>query len=146
MLSGSVLNSLIALVPICALAFTFVYEKFEVKASDLQFTLTSCKAKQLEVFASNLGNRAAILTRAEFSTNGAQHTPLQIKLDIENKLIAGGETRAIVLTTDDSISPGGLVPFSERQVENCMVQVRLYSVSFAQKPLYRELTCACPTS
>ncbi|HEX5793236.1 MAG TPA: hypothetical protein VFY01_08140 [Rheinheimera sp.] len=144
-LSGNVLSGLIALVPICTLAFSFIHDRFEPKASDLQFTLTRCNAKQIELFASNLGNRAAILTHAEFSSNGAQYQPLQIRLDVANKLIGGSETRAIVLATIDTISPGGLVPFSERETANCNVKVRLHSVSFAQKQSFRELTCACPS-
>lgn len=145
-LSGNVLNSLIALVPISTLAFSFVYDKVETKASDLQFTLTSCSAKQIELFASNLGNRAAIVTVAEFSTNEEPSQTLIVNLKADEKLISGGETRSVVLKSDDSISPGGLVPFSARQAENCRIKIRLHSVSFDQKTTFRELTCACPIS
>ncbi|MBZ9610540.1 hypothetical protein [Rheinheimera maricola] len=144
-LSGNVLSGLIALIPICTLAFTFVYDRLEPQASDLQFTLTRCDAKQIAVFASNLGNRAAILTHAEFSSNGSPYQPLHIRLDIEKKLIDGSDTRAIELRTIDTISPGGLVPFAQRQTANCSITIRLHSVSFAQKTSFRELTCACPS-
>lgn len=145
-LSGNVLNSLIALVPICTLAFTFVYDRFETKASDLQFTLTSCNDKHIELFASNLGNRSAIISAAEFSTNGDTSQPLIINLKADEKLISGGETRSVVLKSDDNISPGGLVPFAARQAVHCSIKVRLHSVSFNQQTAIRELTCACPTS
>lgn len=145
-LSGNVLNSLIALVPICTLAYSFVYDKFETKASDLQFTITSCHDKHIELFASNLGNRSAIISAAEFSTNGDMPQPLIITLKADEKLISGGETRSVVLKSDDSVSPGGLVPFAARQADNCSIKVRIKSVSFAQKTDIRELTCACPAS
>ncbi len=142
-LSGNVLSGLIALVPICTLAFTFVYDRLAPKASDLQFILTRCDAKQVELFASNLGNRAAILSHAEFSSSG-EYQPLQIRLEVADKLVNGGDTRAIILSTIDTISPGGLVPFSLRQSADCRIKIRLHSVSFAQKPSSQELTCACP--
>lgn len=145
-LSSSMLNSLIALVPISTLAFTFIYDKLETKESDLQFTLVACASKQVELFASNLGNSAAIFTHAEFTTNHEKPQPLQMQLSAENKLIEGGETRSILLTTEDSKSPGGLAPYSARQQAKCIVQVRLYSISFNQKSTFRDVICPCPKS
>lgn len=145
-LSSSMLNSLIALVPISTLAFAFIYDKLETKTSDLQFTLAACMAKQVELFASNQGNRAAIFTHAEFTTNKGKFKPLQMQLSAEKKLIEGGQTRSILLTTDDHISPGGLAPYSARQQDTCIVQVRLYSISFNQKSSFRDVKCPCPKS
>jgi len=145
-LSSSMLNSLIALVPISTLAFTFIYDKLETKESDLQFTLAACMSKQVELFASNLGNRAAIFTHAEFTTNQENLQPLQMQLSAEKKLIEGGETRSILLNTDDSKSPGGLASYSARQQPTCIVQVRLYSISFNQKSSFIDVKCPCPKS
>lgn len=143
-LSSSMLNSLIALVPISTLAFSFIYDKLETKGSDLQFTLAACMAKQVELFASNQGNRAAIFTHAEFTTNQENLQPLKMQLSAEKKLIEGGETRSILLTTDDSKSPGGLASYSARQQPKCIVQVRLHSISFNQKSSFEDVKCPCP--
>ena len=121
-----------------------LFDLLKTKGSDLQFTLAACMAKQVELFASNQGNRAAIFTHAEFTTNQEKLQPLKMQLSAENKLIEGGETRSILLTTDDSKSPGGLASYSARQQPKCIVQVRLHSISFNQKSSFEDVKCPCP--
>jgi hypothetical protein len=145
-LSSNMLNSLIALVPISTLAFTFIYDKLEKKTSDLQFALAACTVNQVELFASNQGNRAAIFTHAEFTTNKGELKPLKMQFSEGKKLIEGGHTSSILLTTDNHISPGGLSTHSDRQQATCIVQVRLHSISFNQKSSFRDVKCPCPKS
>lgn len=137
------ITSLIALVPICTLAFTFIYDKIEVKASDLQFALIACHDRSVELFASNQGNRAAIFKHAEVIINAGEPQALIANMDTQDRLIEGGATRSITLVTNEGVNPV-LVPHGARQADNCQLTIRLQSISFDHKQDNKEVSCACP--
>ena len=131
--------------PIVTLAFAFIHDRVETKASNLRIAVVSCSQQSVSIFASNVGNRGAIIGRAAFETSGLPSQPLQIALPPDAKLINGGETRAIELRIDPQVSPGGLVPFEKRGQPACKVRITIETIAFdhALKPQVTE--CDCPT-
>ena len=131
--SGFDLKGLIALVPIVTLAFAFIQDRVERKESDVRIALVSCEQQNVNLFASNVGNRAAIIGSASFSINKRPSKPIKVALPIADRLIGGGETRAIELHVDPQISPGGLVPFEERGKHPCIVSFTIETIAFDHK-------------
>ncbi len=142
--SGFDLKGLIALVPIVTLAFAFIQDRVEKKESDLRITLVSCKQQKVHLFASNVGNRAAIIGAASFQTNSQKPQPLLVSLSSANRMINGGETRAIELLVDPQISPGGLVPFEERGTQACRVSITIETIAFDHELEPQVIVCDCP--
>lgn len=142
--SGFDLKGLIALVPIVTLAFAFIQDRVETKESDLRIAIVSCERQKVNLFASNVGNRAAIIGSASFRTNDQQSQPLKVSLPVADRLIGGGETRAIELSVDPKNSPGGIVPFEERDTQPCIVSITIETIAFDQKLEPKVIKCACP--
>lgn len=139
------LQSLIALVPIVTLAYAFIQQRFEPKRSDLRIALLSCQLQKVSLFASNLGNRAAIITSATFNIGDKQAAPFIIDLPADKKLLTGGETRALELQVDMDASPGGLVPYDLRSNNNCKVTIVINTVAFGDESTSPQvIQCACP--
>lgn len=143
--SGFDLKGLIALVPIVTLAYAFIQDRVEKKESDLRIALVACRQQAVELFASNVGNRAAIIGGASFQTNSQEPQPLLVTLPPKNRLINGGETRAIELRIDPQASPGGLVPFEERATPACTVTITIETIAFDHELEPRVIVCDCPT-
>jgi hypothetical protein len=142
--AGFDLKGLIALVPIVTLSFAFIQGRVETKSSDLRIAVVSYDQQKVTLFASNVGNRAAIIGDASFQTNDQPPQPLKVKLSSEERLIEGGETRAIELLVNPQISPGGLVPFEERDTNPCTVSITVKTIAFDHKPDPRVIQCECP--
>lgn len=142
--SGFDLKGLIALVPIVTLAFAFIQDRIEKKESNLRIALVSCEQQKVNLFASNVGNRAAIIGYASFRTNSQPTQPLKVSLPAAERLIDGGETRAVELYVDTAISPGGLVPFEERGVKPCTVSITIETIAFDHKLEPQIILCKCP--
>lgn len=138
-------QSLIALVPIVTLAYAFIVDRLEPKQSKLSIALLSCQAEKVSLFASNAGNRGAIITAASFASGDTPAAPLLINLAPDQKLIDGGETRALELAVDMTANPGGLVPYGSRNNPDCTVTVVVDTVAFGDELTSpQELQCACP--
>jgi len=142
--SGLDLKGLIALVPIVTLAFAFIQDRVEKKESDLRIAVVSCEQQNVHLFASNVGNRAAIVGKAFFHTNKQKPLPLLVSLSAENRMINGGETRAIELSVDPQASPGGLVPFEERNTQGCKVFITVETISYDHERESQVIVCDCP--
>jgi len=142
--SGFDLKGLIALVPIVTLAFAFIQDRVEKKESDLRIALVSCEQLEVHLFASNVGNRAAIIGAATFQTNNQKPQPLLVSLPSGDKIIHGGDTRAIELRVDPKISPGGLVPFEERGTQACKVSITIGTITFDHEVEPQVIVCDCP--
>jgi predicted nucleic acid-binding Zn ribbon protein len=138
------LKGLIALVPIITLSYVFIQDRIEIKQSDLRIALISCEQKKVSLFASNIGNRAAIVSGASFRTAGLPVQPLQVSLPPEARLINGGETRALELLVNPEDSPGGLVPFDVRGTPECRVSITIETIAFDHKLEPQEIVCDCP--
>lgn len=145
MLAGLDLQALIALIPIGALAFAFLQSRLETKASDLRLALVSCTQDGVTIFASNLGNRAAIVRNASYRVNGREPRALDVHAPSDARLLEGGDTRAFELNVIGEVSPGGLVPFDVRTAPGgCSVAVTVSTIAFDQSEEPREVTCDCP--
>jgi hypothetical protein len=142
--SGFDLRGLIALVPIVALAFAFIQDRVEKKESNLRVALVSCEPKKVNLFASNVGTRAAIISDASFQTNDLPAQPMTVSLSSDKRLIDGGETRAIELSVNPQLSPGGLVPYEERGKQTCSVSITVNTIAFDHKPDPHVMVCDCP--
>lgn len=142
--SGFDLGGLIALVPIITLAYAFIQDRIEIKQSDLRIALISCEQQKVSLFASNVGNRAAIISGASFRTAGLPVKSLQVSLPAEARLINGGETRALELLVNPENSPGGLVPFDVRGTAECRVSITIETIAFDHKLEPQEIVCDCP--
>lgn len=142
--AGFDLKGLIALIPVVTLAFAFIQDRIETKASDLKIALLACEANEVSLFASNVGNRAAIIGSASFVTNQQPAMPLTVSLSPSERLIDGGETRAINLLTDKRLSPGGLAPFEEREAQSCKVTITIETLAFDHKLQPQDIVCTCP--
>jgi hypothetical protein len=142
--SGFDLKGLIALVPIVTLAFAFIQGRVEKKESDLRIALVSCEQQKVNLFASNVGNRAAIIKGASFQTNSREPQPLLVSLTARDRMIDGGETRAIEFRVDPQISPGGLVPFDERGTQPCSVSITIETIAFDHALKPKIIKCNCP--
>ncbi len=143
-LGGLDLQALVALVPIATLAYAFLQDRLVAKHSDLRVALVGCASEAVTVFASNVGNRPAIITEALYRVSGAEERPLGITVEsADQRLIKGGEARPLVLTVDLVKSPGGLVPFNQRGPA-CQVDVTIRSVAFDHTPTPLSVTCDCP--
>jgi len=142
--AGFDLKGLIALVPIVTLAFAFIQDRVEPKSSDLRIAMVSYDQQKVTLFASNMGNRAAIIGDAFFQTNEQPPQSLKVSLSSEDRLIDGGETRAVELLVNPQISPGGLVPFEEWGTTPCTVSITVKTIAFDHKPDSRVIQCECP--
>jgi len=142
--SGFDIKGLVTLAPLVALAFAFIQGHMETKESDLRMAVVSCEPQKVNLFVSNVGNRAAIIGSARFQTNDQPFQPLTVSLSSENRLINGGETRAIGLHVNPQVSPGGLVPFEERGKEACQVSITIETIAFDHKREPQVISCDCP--
>lgn len=145
-LGGLDLQALVALVPIVTLAYAFLHDRLVSKRSDLRVALVSCTSEAVTIFASNVGNRPAIITEAFYRVSGTEERPLDITMEeAEERLIKGGEARPLVLVVDPVKSPGGLVPFNQLE-PGCRVAVTIQSVAFDHTPTDPPLSvgCDCP--
>ena len=116
----------------------------ERKESDLRIALVSCEQQKVNLFASNVGNRAAIIGSASFRTNNQPSQPMKMSLPTADRLIGGGETRAIELQVNPQVSPGGLVPFEVRGTNPCTVSITIETIAFDQKLKPQIIVCDCP--
>lgn len=138
-------KGLIALVPIITLAYAFIQDRIETKSSDLRIALVSCESTKVKLFASNVGNRAAIIGGASFRTADQPAHDLIVAIPPEDKLIEGGETRAIELQVDSVINPGGLVPFGVGETPNCSVAITIETIAFDHELEPQVIVCDCPS-
>lgn len=143
-LAGFDLKGIIALIPIATLAFAFIQDRVETKTSDLKIALVTCEQNKVSLFASNIGNRAAIISGASFVTNDLPSMSLSVTLPPSKRLIDGGETRAIDLLTDARLSPGGLVPFEQRNANICEVTISIETIAFDHELKTQDIVCDCP--
>ena len=130
--------------PIVTLAFAFIQDRVEKKESDIRIALVSCEQKKVNLFVSNVGNRAAIIGSASFKTNNQPSQPLKMSLPVADRLIRGGETRALELHVNPNISFGGLVPFEERGRHPCIVSITIKTIAFDHKLEPKVIVCDCP--
>lgn len=142
--SGFDLKGLIALVPIVTLAFAFIQDRVQKKESDVRIALVSCEQQKVNLFASNVGNRAAIIGSASFRINKRPSQPLKVSVPVADRLIGGGETRAIELHVNPQTSPGGLVPFEVRGSHPCIVSITIETIAFDHKLEPKTIACDCP--
>lgn len=142
--AGIDLKGLIALIPIATLAYSYLQDRLQPARSDLRLALVACTSTGVDLFASNVGNRAAIVQGASFRTNDLAPQPLVLDMPLNSRLIEGGGTRSLVLQADQSISPGGMVPFSERDKSDCTVRISIETIAFDHELEARRVSCDCP--
>ena len=145
-LAGIDLSALVALVPIVTLAYAFLAERLSHHGSDLRATVLECADDRIRLFATNQGDRAAVLRGAAYriSTDGAgRMRPLAFGIADGDRLFEGGANRALVLQAPvrDGIAPP-LVPH-DLAGGDCRIMIEIDTVAFDQTATPLEAVCAC---
>ena len=144
LLFGVGLRDLVTLVPVVALAFAFVQDRLETKHSNARLSIVACEQGAITLFASNTGNRAAVIGGATYSVGSNIPRRLLHRLEPSSRLLNGGEARSVEFSVSPSISPGGLVPHEERNDKDCTVSITVETTTFDHRRDPKTVTCACP--
>jgi hypothetical protein len=146
LLAGINLGALVALVPIVTLAYAFLADRLGHHGSDLRATVLECGHDRIRLFATNQGDRAAVMRGANYriSTDAAaQARPLAFGISDDDRLFEGGANRAVVLqppARDGIAQP--LVPF-DLTGAGCEIVIEIDTVAFDHSATPLEAACPC---
>ena len=146
LLAGINLSALVALVPIVTLAYAFLADRLGHHGSDLRATVLECAHDRIRLFATNQGDRAAVMRGAAYriSTDGSgQMRPLAFGIADDDRLFEGGANRALMLQApaQDGIAQP-LVPH-DLAGNDCRIMIEIDTVAFDQTATPLEAVCAC---
>ena len=145
-MAGFDLKGVLALLPLLALIYAFLAERFERQTSDLNVTTVACSGARASVFASNPGNRTALLETGSFQATGDPIGRFNLPDDLSLRVFEPGAARMITLTVDERRNPGGLASFDSRNLETCEVALTFSVVRHDQSRMMEVGSCACPSS
>ena len=137
-----------ALIPIVTLAYVFVADQFAEHKSDLEATAVRCQSDGIEFFASNLGDRAAILQSASYtrSNTGSPAGPNGLNFvedALEVRMMNGGEARLIRLEPEKiGGAPGAIFP-PTAMGDACQIAVKIDAVAFDHDAPDLNFACVC---
>jgi hypothetical protein len=146
LLAGLNLNALVALVPIVTLAYAFLAERLSHHGSDLRATVLECGHDRIRLFATNQGDRAAVMRGATYriSTDSArQPRPLAFAMGDDDRLFEGGANRALMLQAP---APTGITPPlvpHDLTGNGCRLVIEIDTVAFDHTATPLEVACSC---
>ncbi len=145
-LAGFDLKGLLALLPLLALIYGFLEGTLERESSEVKLTPISCGAEIVTIFASNVGNRNALLSSAGFAVGSGEMRLFTLPDESSDRVFEAGTSQLLTFRVDPERNPGGLVQFKERNNESCEVVLQFSIVQFDHSRSEKRATCACPSS
>jgi len=143
--AGLDLKGLLALLPLLALIYAFLIERVEPKRAELQLFPIGCTRDAVEVFGSNVGNRAAAVTAAGYSVGNRTDGRLIPHGDAVTRVFAANASHVARWTVDLRKEPGGLAPHGASDASGCRVTLRFTVLAFDGNEREVVATCACPS-
>jgi hypothetical protein len=146
LLAGLNLSALVALVPIVTLAYAFLADRLSHHGSDLRATVLECANDRIRLFATNQGDRAAVMRGATYriSTDAArQARPLAFAISDDDRLFEGGANRAVMLQAP---APTGITPPlvpHDLTGNGCRLVIEIDTVAFDHTATPLEVACSC---
>jgi predicted nucleic acid-binding Zn ribbon protein len=144
-MAGMDLKGLLALLPLLTLIYAFLSERIEKQYSDLRIASVTCDAQSVAVFASNAGNRWALLRNGTFAATGDPVSHFDLPTDLGDLTFEPGAARLLKLNVNTRRNPGGLASFQSRQHETCSVALDFDILNFDHTPDHEEAKCVCPS-
>lgn len=146
LLAGINLGALVALVPIVTLAYAFLADRLSHHGSDLRATVLQCAHDRVRLFATNQGDRGAVMRGASYriSTDpAAEARPLAFGISDDARLFEGGAHRALLLQppAQSGITPP-LVPH-DLAGNGCTLVIAIDTVAFDHTATPLEAVCPC---
>jgi len=147
LLAGINLSALVALVPIVTLAYAFLADRLSPHGSDLRATVLQCADDRIRLFATNQGDRAAVLRGASYristDSGDAQRSLAFVDISDDARLLDGGANRALMLQppAQNGITPP-LVPHDLAR-PGCALIVTIDTVAFDHTAIPLEAVCPC---
>jgi hypothetical protein len=146
LLAGINLSALVALVPIVTLAYAFLADRLSHHGSDLRATVLQCANDRIRLFATNQGDRGAVLRGASYriSTDpDGDQRPLAFDISDDARLFEGGANRALMLLppAQNGITPP-LVPH-DLAGDGCTMLIAIDTVAFDHRATPLEAVCPC---
>ncbi|MEM7023806.1 MAG: hypothetical protein AAF637_14615 [Pseudomonadota bacterium] len=140
------LSALVALVPIVTLAYAFLADRLSHHGSDLRATVLQCAPDRIRLFATNQGDRGAVMRGASYtiSTDStAVVRPLAFGIDDDERLFEGGANGALMLQPEaqNGITPP-LVPH-DLTGNGCTLLITVDTVAFDHTATPLEVACPC---
>jgi hypothetical protein len=146
LLAGINLGALVALVPIVTLAYAFLADRLAHHGSDLRATVLECARDRVRLFATNQGDRAAVMRGASYriSTDAAARPrPLAFGISDDHRLFEGGANRAVMLLPPArSGIAQPLVPF-DLGGDSCEILIEIDTVGFDHRATPLQAACPC---
>jgi hypothetical protein len=143
--AGLDLKGLLALLPLLALIYAFLAERVEPKNAKLQIFPIGCTRDTVEVFGSNVGNRAAAVTAAGYSVGNRADGKLLPQGDAVTRVFAANDSHVARWKVDLRKEPGGLAPHGASEVAGCQVTLRFAVLEFNGRTREIEAKCVCPS-
>jgi hypothetical protein len=146
LLAGLNLSALVALVPIVTLAYAFLADRLSHHGSDLRATILECAGDRIRLFATNQGDRAAVMRGATYriSTDATgQARPLAFAISDDDRLFGGGANRAVMLQPP---APTGIAPPlvpHDLTGNGCTLVIEIDTVAFDHTATPLEVACSC---
>ena len=139
-------TGLLAVLPLLTLIYAFVADRLEGQYSQLGVGGMTCSSDGVTLFATNSGNRHALLDAVTFDATRTDPGTLSLSSDEAQRVFAPGDARLLSFDVDKSTHAGGLVSFPGQQSLECRVLVDVRVLNFDQSIDTRQLTCDCPLS
>ncbi|MDW4497406.1 hypothetical protein R5H30_05385 [Sulfitobacter sp. D35] len=143
--AGFDLKGILALLPLLTLIYAFLAERLEFPRSSLAATALECRADGVSVFASNPGNRTALVRAARFIAGDDAPGALDMPPP-EERVFEAGAARILDLSVDRARNPNGLASFQALAQEGCTVAVEITYLTHDQRNETEATSCDCPRS
>ncbi len=144
--AGLDLTALLALLPLLTLIYAFLAERIEVPRSEIRIVPVACVQYAVTVFASNIGNRMALLKSAQFAAGNEPTGTFNLPKDLSNRLFEGGASRLLTLTVDRRHKPNGLANFQSARAKSCTVNLTFSILQYDHSEDQETASCVCPSS
>lgn len=144
--AGLDLKGLLALLPLLALIYAFLAERIEIPRSELRITPVACVKNAVTVFASNTGNRMALLESAQFAAGPDPTSTFDLPQNLSTRLFEGGTSRLLTLTVDLRRNPAGLASFQSVRGRACTVALTFTILQYDHSKDQETASCVCPSS
>ena len=153
-LSNIDIKSLVALVPVVALAFAFLQDRFSLHGSEVFVTALNCETSKIMIVATNTGDRPGIIKTGHVRVNIDGTTSenihkLSITDDSEEKVytVVKPEDQVFLTVVPMEGDAVTLLPQHPIGIQKCTYQLELEVIEFKQQSNETKIiytSCDCP--
>ena len=144
------LSALVTLVPVATLAWAFVHDRYQLGKSDIGATLLECQRAEISIFATNRGDRPALIRGASLELQAVNlergAAPLEFTgPDAADRVVEPTHHR--VFHFQSPTIGGASLPVVPPNLDpsNCKILVTVDIINFDQSGKTEKIQCSCPS-